>query len=339
MNCSFKTCTASGNGGALSVSGFSKSLIVDCCSFTTCGSNSSNGGAIYCSAISTFIVKNSSQFISCSAVFDGGAVVASNVTSCFCVHTSTFSNCITSEGSGGGMYLQSCTDGAISSMCVNESDFRKGLLYGIAVKGCNASLTGGGICLSCLKEGYAICSSRIVGCTSLGCGGGVNVSIDLSFGSYATIFEFVFFGNNTATGKSKGHDISFCQSSGTPFTLERGPFDNGTCYTTTPMSPGKEEYYATLNEEKADGKWLPLSLSACPMTIKNATAILSQSSTVSLSIGAIVGIVVGCAVVVSVVLLSVVLFALWKSGMLSFKKKMPIDEEEQKTAIVKAMRA
>ncbi|KAK2954404.1 hypothetical protein BLNAU_10572 [Blattamonas nauphoetae] len=73
--CTFKGCSASNNGGALSVGYVMDTVRVEDCSFKTCSCTSTVGGAI-CDRMSsqTIFTITSSSFVSCSTAQGGGSI-------------------------------------------------------------------------------------------------------------------------------------------------------------------------------------------------------------------------------------------------------------------------
>lgn len=103
-NCTFENCTTVQKGGAIvNANEDATSLTVTGCTFTNCSAN--NGGAIDCS-IPTLSITGS-QFTGCTSKYDGGAVrqIRANNAASITVATSSFTNCSTTNSSGGAIRI------------------------------------------------------------------------------------------------------------------------------------------------------------------------------------------------------------------------------------------
>ena len=199
--CTWNSCSASGYaGGALKFTGTSTKVYVEFCSFTSCSADR-EGGAIHTSSINTLDVKES-LFYKCSSSTEendhgSGAIWIYDIKQKLSVSQNVFISC-TSKASGGASLIQECEEN------INGADVINSCRY-IDCNATNETPDGGAVWIRLNKAFLGLKNCLFSLCNSGFVGGALRHNLDVySLGCYP--IRYCFFNKNTSPS---GNDIFF----------------------------------------------------------------------------------------------------------------------------------
>ena len=201
--CIWRSCSASNDtGGALKCIGTATKLYLESCSFTSCSADR-EGGAIHTSSIHTLDVKDS-LFYACSSSTEendkgSGAIWIYGIQQTLSISQSSFISC-TSKASGGAFKVNGCSAQVQGISTINNCRF-------ISCKATDTSPDGGAVWIRVNDGLIGILNCLFSLCYSGMYGGAIKNNQDHSSRNYP--IRYCFFNKNSVPSNGYGNDIYF----------------------------------------------------------------------------------------------------------------------------------